>query len=92
MGDSAPSGSAGSAPRVLIGAAGTATSFGIARTLRTTWPSEVEIVVADLKPRSLVAAAVFADDYLQSPAVADPGYADWLAGAWRRPGPASMCR
>jgi hypothetical protein len=81
MSDSTPAGTAATPSRVLIGAAGTATSFGIARTLRETWPGEVEIVVADLKPRALVAAAVFADDYRQSPAVTDPGYADWLAAA-----------
>jgi len=66
-------------PRVMIGAAGTATAFGIAKTLRTTWPEEIEIVVADMRPRYLVGAAIFADGYVQSPPVDDSGYPEWLA-------------
>jgi len=62
----------------MIGAAGTATAFGIVRTLRSNWPEQVEIVIADLRPRHLIGAAAFADEYVQSPAVADGGYADWL--------------
>lgn len=69
------------APRVMIGAAGTATAFGIVRTLRSNWGEDVEIVIADVRPRRLIGAAAFADEYLQSPAVADPGYPDWLERA-----------
>lgn len=68
-------------PRVMIGAAGTATAFGIVRTLRDNWGAAVEVVLADLLPRQLVGAAAFADGYLQSPAVDDPVYAEWLAQA-----------
>ncbi len=73
-------------PRVMIGAAGTATAFGIARTLRTTWPDAVEIVVADVRPRRLIGAAMFAEEYVESPPVADPGYQDWLERALRETG------
>ena len=68
-------------PSVMIGAAGTATAFGIVRTLRDNWGEAVEIVIADLRPRRLIGAAAFADSYMQSPAVDDPGYAGWLERA-----------
>lgn len=72
--------------KVMIGAAGTATGFGIVRTLASNWPGEVEIVVADVRPRRLIGAAAFADEYLQSPPVADDGYAEWLVEALRSSG------
>jgi carbamoyl-phosphate synthase large subunit len=63
---------------VVIGAAGTATGFGVARTLRAHWPNEVTLVAADVNPRQLVATAALSDGYVQSPPVADPSYGDWL--------------
>jgi hypothetical protein len=44
-------------PRVLVGAAGTTTAFGIVRTLRGRWGAGIEILAADVNPRPLVAAA-----------------------------------
>jgi carbamoyl-phosphate synthase large subunit len=72
--------------RVMVGAAGTATAFGIVRTLRANWDGAVEIVVADVRPRRLIGAAAFADEYLQSPSVADDDYADWLEAALHETG------
>jgi hypothetical protein len=67
----------------MIGAAGTATAFGIARTLRTTWEDDIEIVAADMRPRHLIGSVVFSDSYVNSPAVDDPGYPEWLAATLR---------
>jgi carbamoylphosphate synthase large subunit len=67
------------ARRVAIGAAGTTTAFGIVATLKERWPTEVEVVAVDINERRLVASAALADSFTRGPAVADPGYADWLA-------------
>lgn len=64
--------------RVLIGAAGTTTGFGVARSLRAHWPSLIELVAADINPRELVAAATLADEFVTCPPVADPSYGAWL--------------
>jgi carbamoylphosphate synthase large subunit len=74
-------------PRVLVGAAGTTTAFGIVRTLRGRWGAGIEILAADVNPRPLVAAAALADGFLQSPPVADPGYAEWLGRTLRETEP-----
>ncbi|HEV7563463.1 MAG TPA: ATP-grasp domain-containing protein [Solirubrobacterales bacterium] len=74
-------------PRVLIGAAGTTTAFGIVRALRGRWGAEIEILATDINPRSLVAAAALADRFLQAPPVVDPGYAGWLERTLRETEP-----
>jgi carbamoylphosphate synthase large subunit len=62
----------------MIGAAGTATAFGIVRTLRDNWGSGVEILAADAKPRRLVGSAFLSDDFVQSPLIPDASYRAWL--------------
>lgn len=69
------------AQAVVIGAAGTASAFGVARTLRDHWPDEVKVIAVDINPRRLVATAAISHEYVQSPPVADPGYRDWLTRA-----------
>jgi carbamoylphosphate synthase large subunit len=59
---------------VWVGASGSATGFGIIRSIRDHWGDEVRIVALDTNPPALNASSVFADDYRQVPAVADAGY------------------
>jgi carbamoylphosphate synthase large subunit len=66
------------AKAVVIGGAGTATGFGVARTLREHWPNDIKVIAADINPRHLVATAALSHEYVQSLPVADPGYRDWL--------------
>ncbi|MEA2332370.1 MAG: carbamoyl-phosphate synthase large subunit [Thermoleophilaceae bacterium] len=65
---------------VWIGAAGTATGYGIARSLRTHWGDRVRLVTADINPAHLVAASELADAHVVVPPVAQ---ADRLARALR---------
>ena len=53
-----------------IGAAGTATGYGIARCLRTHWGDGVRIVTADIHPAHLIAASELADAHVVVPPIA----------------------
>jgi carbamoyl-phosphate synthase large subunit len=74
-------------PRVLwIGAAGTATAFGLLRSARDAWGQAVRVVAADTNPRRLVAAAALADEFEQVPPVAAESFADHLVDTLARHG------
>lgn len=62
-------------PRVLLGTAGTATTWGVARSLRDRWGGRIHIVATDRLPQRLVAASALADHFVQMPAVADERFA-----------------
>ena len=65
---------------VYVGAAGTATAYGLIRSIRRHWGDRVSVVAADTNPPHLVAAARLADHVVQVPPVADPGFAEVVAG------------
>lgn len=70
-----------------LGSAGTATAFGVARSVRAVWGQRVGIVAADVNPPHLVAAAALADSAEQVPYLADAdGFADTLAAGLQRHG------
>lgn len=56
---------------VWIGAAGTATGYGIVRCLRRHWGESVRVVTADVNPAHLVAATELADAHAIVPPVAE---------------------
>lgn len=70
--------------RLWIGAAGTSASFGIARSVRKRWASDVFIVAADINPPQLVAASSLADAYEQVLPVDDCDFALRLTDALMR--------
>ena len=61
----------GPAPRVLLGTAGTGTTWGIAASLRECWGDKVRLIVTDLLPGHMVATSALADQFVQMPAVGD---------------------
>lgn len=71
---------------VWIGAAGTGTGFGLARSLRDHWGDGVRIVAADTNPPHLVATSALADEAVQVKPLADPGFADELRAGLERTG------
>ncbi len=68
------------APRVLLGTAGTGTTWGIAISLRERWGAQVGIVATDMLPEHLVAASSLADCFQQFPAVGDARFLERLMG------------
>ncbi|MBE2316897.1 ATP-grasp domain-containing protein [Solirubrobacter sp. CPCC 204708] len=69
MTDRPPSGAC-----LLAGAAGTATAYGLLRSVRERWGAAVRLVAADINPPHLVAATTLADASHQVPLAADPGF------------------
>jgi carbamoylphosphate synthase large subunit len=61
-------------PRILLGTAGTGTSWGIATSLRERWGDEVRIVATDMLPRHLVATSALAERFVQVPVVSDANF------------------
>jgi carbamoyl-phosphate synthase large subunit len=60
---------------VLAGAAGTATAYGLLRSLRARWGDAIRLVAADINPPHLVSASAVADAAHQVPLAADPAFA-----------------
>lgn len=65
-------------PAIWVGAAGSATGWGVIQSLRERRP-DARIVAADTNPRHLVAAAADADAFVRVPAAGDPRFAGALA-------------
>lgn len=63
---------------VWLGAAGTATAFGLLRSAREVWRDRVAFVAADINPRERVAASAVAAAFEQVPFVVDPGFSSFL--------------
>jgi hypothetical protein len=60
---------------VLLGAAGTGTSFAIASRLRARWGSAIRLIAIDVNEPHLVSAALLADAYYRVPYADDPQFA-----------------
>lgn len=67
-------------PVVWLGAAGTGTAFGLAKTLREHFGEGVGIIAADINPPELVATSLLADRFVRMPPSADSGFAEALVG------------
>jgi len=59
---------------VLAGAAGTATAYGVLRSLRARWGDAIRLVAADINPPHLVSAAAVADAIHQVPLAASADF------------------
>ena len=59
---------------ILLGAAGTGTSFAIASRLRAVWGDAVRIVSVDINPQELVTTSLLSDAFIQVPLADDPAY------------------
>lgn len=68
--------SAGGQRRLLVGTAGTGTTWGILSALRERYGDAPYVLATDMAERRLVAGAALADAFAQVPAVADPAFAD----------------
>lgn len=71
---------------VLVSAAGTATAYGILRSLRERWGDRLRLVAADINPPHLVAAAAVADATHTVPLAADPEFTAAITGLLRAEG------
>jgi carbamoyl-phosphate synthase large subunit len=58
-------------PRILLGTAGTSTSWGIASSLRERWGDRLAIVATDMLPGHLVATSALTERFVQVPEVSD---------------------
>lgn len=67
------------ARRVLIGTAGTGTSFGVLSSLKEAFPNSY-VLATDVAASHVIAASAIADDFAQVPALLDPAFADTLLG------------
>lgn len=67
-------------PTVLLGTAGTGTTWGIATSLRERWGQELRLVATDMLPRHLVATSALAERFVQVPEVADERFEELLLG------------
>ncbi len=63
---------------MLLGTAGTGTTWGIATSLKERWGEHVHLVVADMQPEHLVATSSLAERFERVPAVSDDRFADAL--------------
>ncbi|HEX3519055.1 MAG TPA: ATP-grasp domain-containing protein [Solirubrobacteraceae bacterium] len=61
-------------PRILLGTAGTGTTWGIATSLREHWGERLHILATDMLPERLVATSSLADRFVQVPAVSDAAF------------------
>eukprot|EP01093_Parvamoeba_rugata_P011800 TRINITY_DN3303_c0_g1_i15.p1 TRINITY_DN3303_c0_g1~~TRINITY_DN3303_c0_g1_i15.p1 ORF type:complete len:319 (+),score=23.49 TRINITY_DN3303_c0_g1_i15:60-1016(+) len=59
---------------ILLGAAGTGTSFAIASRIRAVWGDEVRIVSVDINPAELVTTSLLSDAFVQVPLASSPEY------------------
>lgn len=57
---------------VLLGAAGTGTAFAIVTRLRSSWGTDIKIVLTDVNDEHLVSASVLADVFYKVPVAKDP--------------------
>ena len=58
-------------PTLLLGTAGTGTTFGILMSVRERWGSSVRVIGTDMAPPRLVAATAYTDAFVQVPPVHD---------------------
>jgi hypothetical protein len=65
---------------VLLGAAGTGTSFAIASRLRARWGSNLKLIVTDIFEQHLVATSLLADKCLKTPYATDSSFHDVICG------------
>lgn len=68
--------------RVCVGAAGSATGWGVVRSLRARWP-ELDVTAVDTNPRELVAAAALATAFVRVPPAESAGYAEAMGALFR---------
>jgi carbamoylphosphate synthase large subunit len=59
---------------VLATAAGTATAYGLLRSLRARWGDDVRLIAADINPPHLVAATTVADAFHRLPLASSPDF------------------
>jgi carbamoylphosphate synthase large subunit len=71
-------------PIVWIGAAGTATAYGLIRAVTRAWPQGVRVIAADTNPPQLVAASSLAAESVVVPPVAHPDFDERLIGGLSR--------
>lgn len=64
---------------VVLGAAGTGTSFAIASRLRAHWGDALRLIAIDVNPAHLVTTAQLVDDFVQVPYASDPAFAARIA-------------
>lgn len=65
-------------PNVLIGAGGTGTAFGIASRLRSSYGSDLKIIVTDIFDEHLVTTSVLADRFYKAPYANDPKFETFI--------------
>lgn len=63
---------------VLLGGAGTGTSFAIASRLKARWGNEVRLIVTDIFPAEHVTTSLLADRFHMVPKAGDPAFRDRL--------------
>jgi hypothetical protein len=63
---------------VLLGGAGTGTAFAIATRLRSSWGSDIKIILTDVNDEYLVSASVLADAFYKVHPAKDPGFRDQI--------------
>ena len=65
--------------RILVGAVGTGTAFGIITRLRAVWGNTIQIVGTDINLRHLVTSSIFLDDFYQVSNSESEGFADEIS-------------
>jgi carbamoylphosphate synthase large subunit len=59
---------------VLLGAAGTGTSFAIASRLRSSWGNHIRLVLTDIYDECLVTTSLLGDKFFKVPCASDPSF------------------
>ena len=74
----------GTKKKILITAGGTGSGWRISKTVKQYFPEEAELILTDINPRELVAAATIADAFFQVRPVNDPTYAESMYSLLQR--------
>lgn len=64
--------------KILVTAGGTGSGWRISKTVKQYFPEDAELIITDINPRELVAAATIADAFFQVPPVNDPSYVETM--------------
>ena len=65
--------------RIMVGAVGTGTAFGIITRLRMVWGDTIQLIGTDINPKHLVTSSIFLDEFYQVSNSESPGYADEIS-------------